>query len=264
MYNYKKIIVLGLIVLLVPILGVYAEKKLEKNISLSILEDMGGKFLEADLSGGTSINDKFLDNMGIRILGEEIRNYLGLTGKKVDGKIYDFNLQPTNYSEKFIDDENFKQLTTWGINNEDYLTTVIITSYKDSKNNIEETTLYINFIIKENFNEINDIMYKIENIFKNFDKEVEISTCVVGTFEGQLDNIEKEDIIYEGIKKVKGKVIEKFVEDDLVSIIAYTPCINEYVFLENEKINLNIAIRYNELEKNTYLWIGTPVITISY
>ena len=29
-------------------------------------------------------------------------------------------------------------------------------------------------------------------------------------------------------------------------------------------MNLNIAIRYNEYEEKTYIWIGTPIITIGY
>lgn len=264
MGRYRKALFLGIIILLIPILGVYAEKRLEKNISLSILEDVGGEFLEADVSGGTRIYDKFLGKEGIDVLGEEVRRYIGLLGEKVDENTYDFKSKRTNYSEKFIDDKNFKQLTIWGINSDGHLTTAIITSYRDREKSINETTLYINFVIKEKFDVVNDIIDKVENFYESFDKEVETSTCIVGTFEGQLSNMEKDEIVSMSIKKVKGEVLEKFVDDDLISITAYTPYVNEYVFLENEKINLNIAMRYNELEKKTYLWIGTPVITISY
>jgi len=264
MKKYRKVLTLGIIILLIPILGLCEEKELEKNISLSILEDMGGKFSEADISGGNKIYDIFLEKKGLESLGEEIRNDIGLLGKKEEKSKYDFNFEPSNYSEKIVDDDDFKQLTIWGINSEGYPTTAVITSYKDKSGNIGETTLYINFVIKEKFDEVNDIIYKVENVFKEFDKKVEINTCIVGTLDGKLTKVEKEKSVSVATKNVNGKVVEKFIDDGIISIIAYTPYVDEYVYVEDKKVNLNIAMRYNELEESTYLWIGTPVITISY
>ncbi|OZV13462.1 hypothetical protein CIW83_04260 [Tissierella sp. P1] len=50
----------------------------------------------------------------------------------------------------------------------------------------------------------------------------------------------------------------------LVSYTAYTPLIESSIFSGEKKVNLNLAIRYNENEDKTYIWIGTPIITTGY
>ncbi len=54
------------------------------------------------------------------------------------------------------------------------------------------------------------------------------------------------------------------MEDDILSFSIFTPYIEEYIYTGSRKMNLNIAIRFNEYEDKTYIWIGTPIITIGY
>ena len=63
---------------------------------------------------------------------------------------------------------------------------------------------------------------------------------------------------------VKGRVVEKYEEDGIVSYSIFSPLIDEYIYTGNRKMNLNIALRYSELENKTYILIGTPIITIGY
>ncbi len=264
MKKYSNFLCIGIIIFLVPILGLSIGKKVEKDIPLCILEDMGGKFLEADVSGGREILNKFVEEEEMVRLGEEIRFKVGLIGDEIKEDIYGFRLGTNGYSKKIINDNNFRQLTIWGINNEGHPVTIIFTSYRDEEGKIEETTLFINFIIKKKYSEINDIINKVEKIFKEFDKDVEINTCIVGNLNGRLNSKESERKILRETKNIKGEVIERFVDDDMVSITAYTPYIDKYIYVGKDKINLNIAMRYSEYEDKTYLWIGIPIITISY
>jgi len=51
------------------------------------------------------------------------------------------------------------------------------------------------------------------------------------------------------------------MEDDILSFSIFTPYIEQYIYTGSRKMNLNIAIRFNEYEDKTYIWIGTPIIT---
>ena len=93
---------------------------------------------------------------------------------------------------------------------------------------------------------------------------VNITTCVIGTFDGYVDLKENEKKVVEAAKMVKGKIVEEYKEDSLLSFSIFTPYIEEYIYTGSNKMNLNIALRYNEYEDKTYIWIGTPIITIGY
>ncbi len=75
-----------------------------------------------------------------------------------------------------------------------------------------------------------------------------ITTCVMGTYDGQIDLKENEKKILGVIKTIKGSVVEEYKEDGVLSFSLFTPYIEEHVFTGNNKMNLNIAIRFNEYE----------------
>ncbi len=66
------------------------------------------------------------------------------------------------------------------------------------------------------------------------------------------------------LKKYKGNVIEEYCDISLISFIIYTPLIKEYLLIDRNKINLNLAIRYNEYEDKTCILLATPIITNGY
>lgn len=50
----------------------------------------------------------------------------------------------------------------------------------------------------------------------------------------------------------------------LYSMYAYTPGIEDYVAVGNEKINVNIVFSYDEINHVTYVHIGSPIINYDY
>ncbi len=76
---------------------------------------------------------------------------------------------------------------------------------------------------------------------------------------------EKEKMVLKGgAREYRGKVIEKYRDQQVLSFSIFTPYIEQYIYTGREKMNLNIVIRYNEYENKSYIWIGTPIITIGY
>jgi hypothetical protein len=65
-------------------------------------------------------------------------------------------------------------------------------------------------------------------------------------------------------KALGGRIIEGIEEGQLVSRTGYSSLIENSLFIGEEKININVGLRYNEYEDATYLWLGTPVIFTSY
>lgn len=64
---------------------------------------------------------------------------------------------------------------------------------------------------------------------------------------------------------MNAKEIDRIKEDNLTSVTAYSNLLteNDLDYLEN-KINLNIGIRYSENEDKTLIYMATPIIKLDY
>mgnify|MGYP000995704344 CR=1 FL=1 len=266
MKKHSKFLFIGIIIsLLIPILGLCEEKPDEKDLLMGLLDETGASFLEGDVSIGGTIIDKFIGESELEEIGHSIRAGLGIKGEVLlDEEIGEAPLDDDYYWEDMIVEDGFTQLIVYGFDYDDNLITFTLSSYEDIDVGTGETSLFINLIKKTQFVEINDIIEKVESLFDEYNKPVNITTCIVGTFDGYVNLDEKEKEIVQATKLTKGQIVEKYAEDDTLSFSIYTPYIEEHIYTGNNKMNLNIAVRYNEYEDKTYIWIGTPIITIGY
>ena len=47
-----------------------------------------------------------------------------------------------------------------------------------------------------------------------------------------------------------------------LNIMGFSPLLPEGIEILGQNYNINIVMRYNSEEDKTYLWIGTPVISL--
>lgn len=255
MRNYKYLLFIIIILSLVPIFGFGERKTEEKDLLMEFLEDMEAEFVEGDIDIGGTIIDEFISREELLIIGDRIRTELGIMGYK--------NLDEY-YFEELIEEDGFVQLIVQGVDEEQNLISFTLSSYEISEGKAGETSLFVNLIKRVQFVGINDIILRIENIFSEYNRPINITTCVIGTIDESIPLEEIEKSILKTTKSIKGKVIEKYEESGILSLSIFTPYIEEYIYTGNNKMNLNIGIRFNEYEGKTYIWIGTPIIAIGY
>lgn len=247
--TFKLLLLTGIIIiLLIPIFGSARGKNEEINILENVLEELGGEFLEGDLNMGATIVEEFLGEEDIRSIGEDVSLKMDLI----------------EMEKEFIKEENFNQLNIYAYNEEENPITIMISSYSDPYTNIAETTLFINLIKRGKNFDINGIIEKIETIFNEFNKPIDITTCIIGTIEGRIEYNRLESKMLKAMDKLKIKVVEEYTDESIISYTGYTSLIDNSIFSGKEKVNLNLAIRYNENENKNYIWIGTPIITTGY
>lgn len=263
---YKRFILIGIImILLTPVLGLTKEDKGDMELLAGILEKTDASFLESDISVGGVLLDSFLDKEELLEVGDSIRQHMEIKGKLLEREIiFNNQLENSYYWQEFIEEDGLNQLIIQGIDEEGNLVTISLSSYENEEDKLEETSLFINLINNKQIVENNDIILKIGEIFDKNRKPINVTSCIVGSIDGNIDIDRNEDEIIKSTKEIDGKVIEKYKEDNILSLSIFTPLIEEYIYTGNRKMNLNIAIRYNECEDRTYIWIGTPIITAGY
>jgi len=260
----KKAILLGIILILSsPVLGLKPQKPDKLELMMEILKKADASFVEGDISLGGAILDKMLTIDEMDEIGESIKNELNIQGSLLSGQFNSIDqLKEGFYSKEYVQDNGFNQLMIQGIDDKGNFVTISLSSYEIEDSG--ETSLYINLINSEHFTENNDIILRIQKIFDKYDKFINVTSCIVGSIDGNIDLDANKKKVLEITEDLQGKVVEKYEEDGIVSYSIFSPLIDEYIYTGSRKMNLNIALRYSELENKTYILIGTPIITIGY
>lgn len=255
MRNYKSLFLIIVVIILIPVLGFTQRKPDDRDVLMDILEEVGGEFIEADIDMGGTIMEEFISKEEILTIGDKVRRELGIQGH--------MNLEEY-YFEELVQEEGFIQLTVQGLDGyHNHINFTLYTS-ENEEGEAGETGLFINVINKLEFIKINDIILEIEKIFDKYQKTISITKCLVGTFNEDINQKDINKNLLRAMKPIKGKIVEKYKEDEVLSYSIYTPYIKEYIYTGSQKMNLNIGIRFNEYENKNYIWIGTPIISIGY
>jgi hypothetical protein len=104
----------------------------------------------------------------------------------------------------------------------------------------------------------------VEDIFKKYDMAPSVNSCITGCFDGEQNYEQLNEICRRILEDAEAHKVEGIRDNNLISVSAYSPAIGSYVTVNEKKINLNVAMRYNAYENKTYIWLATPVITTGY
>ena len=124
--------------------------------------------------------------------------------------------------------------------------------------------IVVNLILNDKCNSIIYYRDKINNIFEDMEIESRNNLTITSTHKGKINEEQAEQLIDEVAGKMNCKVKDCYKTDNIYSIYGYSKYIEEYIVSEGEKINIDLALTYNELEDTTYLYAAIPIITIDY
>lgn len=227
----------------------------------------GAQPIELNVNISGKILDKYIEVEELQKLGDQCINEMNIIGFESNlNKRYEINKDEGDsyYNVELIKGEHMNQYIVWGKDNKERGITIILSSYRDSSTDNGRTDLVIDVVENNELEDLEDIKGKVKNIYNKFGINTNITTCITGTYSGKLNEKEKTNSIIKALQVVDGRKVEGFVEPTLLSVSAYSPMIEDYIFTGDKKMNLNVAIRYNEYEDKTYLWIGTPIIAGGY
>lgn len=101
----------------------------------------------------------------------------------------------------------------------------------------------------------------LEKALKDLGAEnIQVTLKYEGNREGDLTSIQKHEIATKLVEDLQGKIAIEYDEGDLYTVYAYTGMLNEYVTSMDNKINIQIAITYNETTNKTRIALATPVL----
>lgn len=127
---------------------------------------------------------------------------------------------------------------------------------------MSRTYLYTELVIYDDLQY--DILAYRDMLQKAFEglKAVQVETTMqlLGAYEGQLALSEWDRITDAMVEGLDGRVIYENRDTQLYTIYAYTKQLPEYIRVENRKINMQVAMRYEEDNDRTVVYLATPLI----
>lgn len=138
-------------------------------------------------------------------------------------------------------------------------------SFTAIKKNSKEYYIIIDILSNKVYKNIGDIYRNLDDILHRHTNDVDIYICIAGEYTKKLQLYKSNDILENILYNMNAKEIDRVRENNLFSVTAYSNLLteNDLDYLEN-KINLNIGIRYSENEDKTLIYMATPIIKLDY
>lgn len=85
-----------------------------------------------------------------------------------------------------------------------------------------------------------------------------------GVYDGKLTLDEKIQITDELFRNLDGKIMSENHDNNLFIVYGYTGIIKEYIKTNDNKINVNVVITYNEETDKTNIYLASPILNEDY
>lgn len=105
---------------------------------------------------------------------------------------------------------------------------------------------------------------RIESILKNMNLDGEVTMNFKTVFNGKLSiqdkNARTDDILH----RIKAEKVQSKCTNDIYTVYGYTEYLDKYIMSGGQKINVNIAYSYNEIDNTTEMYVSAPVMSRDY
>jgi len=247
--KFNRIIILTIILsLLSPKISWCLEKE---EVLIDAISIVGAKMEVFDLADWSIINRVFMDFETMEKQRDDILD------------IFDAKKQNFTVTKEF--DDMYRILITEGMLDSDIFLQITFQSVLLPGEYEKEPQTYLVISVNSGKPEkMGVLLSKIREAITSCGGKSKITSCVTGTFNGKLDRVCKSQIIGKITEYFKIDIIRQVEDEYIYSLVGESPLFDQGVEILDKHYNLNIAMRYNSEDDITYIWIGTPIISIDY
>ncbi|MDO5294354.1 MAG: YwmB family TATA-box binding protein [bacterium] len=142
----------------------------------------------------------------------------------------------------------------------------------DSKeqNSAKKTNQYV-YVTIELYNDISKVIEYKNAVNAAYEEmgisDVDASITLQGTYDRAVELEERNKITDQLLEQLQAKIVKENRTDQSNSaytVYAYTPLINDYIMVNDSRVNLNIVYTYDKDEDITTLYVATPILNTDY
>ena len=204
----------------------------------------GGSLLQIQMSGWALVKDGSMSLPELEELAREVRNTWGSAAQKAE--IRPDETDSMRQVVLSLEQDGDRATLTFHSGDQAYL--AADASTRDVRGERKEKAVF----------------FAMERLLKRFRSGSCIRTTYTSVLPGKLDTGRMEQIAGQIFRGLDGEMEEEIRDAGWISKTGYSDRIPCELHSGGKRINLNVALRYNDYEGRTYLWLGTPVISIPY
>ena len=131
----------------------------------------------------------------------------------------------------------------------------------DGEESVKKDYVYAKIELKEALDTVLAYKVLIEYTLEKLSC-TEISTTIqlMGDYAGYLTLDKRDEITEKILRALEAEVVYEYREADLYTVYAYTASLENYITVENKRINLHIAMSQDEENYRTILYLASPVL----
>ena len=130
---------------------------------------------------------------------------------------------------------------------------------------VENHYLHIELQLHNQIKDIEGYKKKIGEILKGIGTtNIESELFFKCRCNGKLTLKEKNHLTNQMISNLSGRVRFENRKEELYTVYAYSSALKEYISADNKKVNIQVAMNYDELHDETVVYVGYPILNGSY
>lgn len=246
--NPIKSIVIVLIIMLIP--RVTWSRGNDK-LLVDALSTAGAAPQMMDISDWSVINREYIDFSQMEQYRDQVLNIFGAKQEFFKSTKENSEMYRILHIEGMLDSDTFLQIIIQSV--------ILPEEYEKEP----QTYLVVN-VSGQNLEKYVDFAEKVQKSVISLEGQSKITSCVTGTFDGKLNEVKQDQILENIYGCLKISDTDKMKDEYTCSMMGFSPLLPEGVQILGKNYNIHITMRYNLEEDRTYIWIGTPVISLEY
>ena len=124
--------------------------------------------------------------------------------------------------------------------------------------------VYVNITVNNDMDCASSYRELVEGVFDAMGIQGNVNMNLVGSLEGALNSTEKNELANGLLDRLGAKVVTENRDNDIFTIYAYSKGAGSYITIGGNKINMNIAIGYDEEQDRTKVYLASPINSLDY
>jgi len=223
----------------------------EEQLLVDTLKLVGAEPEMMDIVDWSVINREFMGFDEMEECRDKILDVFEVGEKSFDVIKENSEIYRILYTSIQIDSETFLQITLQSLR------------LPEEYEKAPQTYLVVNVSGKE-LGKFAEYGQKVREAMLLFEGESKITSCITGAFDGKLDEAKHEQILEKIFDYLKISDAQMLQDPYTLSLVGHSPLFGRGIEILDKTYNVNISVRYNSDDDKTYMWIGTPVISLEY
>lgn len=224
----------------------------EENMVEQVMSEGVDNLLEGSVKAYSYYGNQNLSSYAKEVMVKNLADEFGITGGYEITERYDGDNTTTSLSKK-------------GQQGDTEIKVISLVEEDNYGQPVVENYIMTEIVLKgSNGSKAYDYKEIIDELYRNLGMEANTNIYLQSQYPGRLSEDEIEQETREFLETMDGVEVERVKFDDVTTVYGYSNGIDEYVYQDDNMVNINIAFTYDEEQDVTYIHRAVPFIDRSF